>query len=226
MARMRYGWAKIRGAYRLSRRNIARIVAAISAAMLWFHTATASFSPADETLMRRASSAMCIILPIEDSMPPTEVLVAVSDHIFAEFAEVFFGLRPFAASAVAADARPVAFAPKAVGRPRPQKCRARRPRPGELRQEDVAEVFGVSRQTVARWEASQTEDGPGNASNPWGYYRSLRTNQELRGSFEMLSNQAKAYRSARERARMLGRRFRMTFVTFKEEWYKHGNARM
>ena len=42
MAKMRYRWAKIRGAYRLSRRNIARIVAAISAAMLWFPTADAS----------------------------------------------------------------------------------------------------------------------------------------------------------------------------------------
>ena len=95
MARVRYRWAKIRGAYRLSRRNIARIVAAISAAMLWFHTATAALSPADKALMRRASGAMCTILPIEDSMPDGEPHVAVSDHVFAEFAEVFFGLRPY-----------------------------------------------------------------------------------------------------------------------------------
>ena len=91
---------------------------------------------------------------------------------------------------------------------------------------DVAEVFGVSRQTVVRWEPSQTEDGPDNISNPWGYYRSLRTNPELRDAFEMLSNQAKAYRSAKERARMLGGRFRMTFMKFKEDWLRHGNARM
>ena len=67
-------------AYRLSRRNIARIVAAISAAMLWSHSATAALSPADKALMRRASGAMCTILPIEDSMPDGEPHVAVSDH--------------------------------------------------------------------------------------------------------------------------------------------------
>ena len=224
MKRTGYRWAKIRGAYRLSRRNIARIVAAISAAMFWFHSATAALSPADKALMRRASGAMCTILPIEDSMPDGEPHVAVSDHVFAEFAEVFFGLRPFAASS--AGANPVAFVPKAANLPRCLKRRGHRPRPGELRQEDVAEVFGVSRQTVARWESSQTEDGPGNASNPWGYYRSLRTNPELRGAFEMLSNQAKAYRSAKEGARMSGGRFRMTFVRFKEEWHRHSTARM
>ena len=224
MKRTGYGWAKIRGAYRLSRRSIARIIAAISAALLAFHAATTLLSPADEALRRRASGAMCRILPIEDSMPVGEPHVAVSDHIFVEFAEVFFGLRPFAASAVGA--RPVAFVPKAANLPRCPKRRVRRPRPGELRQEDVADVFCVSRQTVVRWESSQTEDGPGNVSNPWGYYRSLRTNPELRGAFEMLSNQAKAYRFAKERARMSGGRFRMTFVRFKEEWHRHSTARM
>ena len=95
MKRMGYGWAKIRGAYRLSRRNIARIVAAISAAMFWFHSATAALSPADKALMRRASGAMCTILPIEDSMPDGEPHVAVSDHVFAELADVFFNARPY-----------------------------------------------------------------------------------------------------------------------------------
>ena len=224
MKRTGYRWAKIRGAYRLSRRSIARIIAAISAALLAFHAAAADLSPADEALRRRASGAMRRILPIEDSMPAGEPHVAVSDHIFVEFAEVFFGLRPFAASA--AGGNPVVFVPRAANMPRCPKRRGRRPRPGGLRQEDVAEVFGVSRQTVARWESLQTEDGPGNASNPWGYYRSLRTNPELRDAFEMLSNQAKAYRSAKERARMSGGRFRMTFVRFKEEWHRHSNARM
>ena len=224
MKRKGYRWAKIRGAYRLSRRSIARIIAAISAALLAFHTATSVLTPADEALGRRAFNAMCVAFPLADSMPPTEVHVAVSDHIFVEFAEVFFGLRPFAESAAVAN--PVVFVPRAANLPRCLKRRGRRPRPGGLRQEDVAEVFGVSRQTVARWESSQTEDGPSNKSNPWGYYRSLRTNPELRGAFEMLSNQAKAYRSAKERARMLGGRFRMTFVGFKEEWHRHSTARM
>ena len=141
-------WAKIRGAYRLSRRSIARIIAAISAALLAFHAATSALTPADEALRRRASGAMCRILPIEDSMPAGEPHVAVSDHIFVEFAEVFFGLRPFAASS--AGANPVVFVPKAANLPRCLKRRGRRPRPGELRQEDVADVFCVSRQTVVR----------------------------------------------------------------------------
>ena len=67
-------WAKIRGAYVLSRRNVARIIAAISAALLAFHTATAALSPQDEALRRRASDAMCRILPIEEAMPPGEAL--------------------------------------------------------------------------------------------------------------------------------------------------------
>ena len=67
----------------------------ISAAMFWFHSATAALSPADKALMRRAFGAMCTILPIEDSMPDGEPHVAISDHVFAEFAEVFFGLRPY-----------------------------------------------------------------------------------------------------------------------------------
>ena len=45
-------WAKIKGAYVLSRRNVARIIAAISAALLAFHTATAALSPQDEALRR------------------------------------------------------------------------------------------------------------------------------------------------------------------------------
>ena len=97
---------------------------------------------------------------------------------------------------------------------------------GELTQEDVAKVFNVSRQTVIRWEKKQTEDGPGNTSNPWGYYRSLRTNPELRAAFEMLSNQAKAYIAAKEEAKKQGIRFRMNFESFKEDWHRHNNAKM
>ena len=79
MNRKGYRWAKIRGAYRLSRRSIARIIAAISAALLAFHTATSSPSPADEALGRRAFNAMCVAFPLADSMPPTEVHVAVDE---------------------------------------------------------------------------------------------------------------------------------------------------
>jgi len=97
---------------------------------------------------------------------------------------------------------------------------------GELTQEDVAKVFDVSRHTVIRWEREQTEDGSGNTSNPWGYYKSLRTNLELRDAFEMLSNQAKAYIDAKDKAKKQGKRFRMTFERFKEVWLSHNNAKM
>lgn len=97
---------------------------------------------------------------------------------------------------------------------------------GELSQEDVARVFGVTRQTVIRWEKEQTKDDSSNTSNPWGYYKSLRTNQELRDAFEMLSNQAKAYIAIRDEAKNKGKRFRMTFESFKEDWHRHNNAKM
>ena len=92
---MGYRWAKIRGAYRLSRRSIARIIAAISAALLWFHTSTSARTPADEALGRRAFNAMSVAFPLEDSMPAGEAHVAVSDHIFVELADVFFNARPY-----------------------------------------------------------------------------------------------------------------------------------
>jgi len=86
-------WAKIRGAYVLSRRNIARIIAAIAAAILSFHTATTTLSPTDEALKHRTSDAMCRILNIEESLPATESRVAVSDHVFGELSELFFAFR-------------------------------------------------------------------------------------------------------------------------------------
>ncbi len=86
-------WAKIRGAYVLSRRNIARIIAAIAAAILSFHTATTTLSPADEALNRRAFSALDSVHHIEESLPATESRVAVSDHVFGELSELFFAFR-------------------------------------------------------------------------------------------------------------------------------------
>ena len=77
----------------LSRRNIARIIAVIAAAILAFHTATAALSPSDEALSRKASATMCKALSFEDALPSGEAPVAVSDHLFEEFAEVFFLFR-------------------------------------------------------------------------------------------------------------------------------------
>ena len=86
-------WAKIRGAYVLTRRNIARIIAAIAAAILSFHTATTTLSPADEALNRRAFSALDSVHHIEESLPATESRVAVSDHVFGELSELFLTFR-------------------------------------------------------------------------------------------------------------------------------------
>ena len=98
-------WAKIRGAYVLSRRNIARIIAAIAAAILSFHTATTTLSPADEALNRRAFSALDSVHHIEESLPATESRVAVSDHVFGELSELFFAFRHILLGA-SAPARP------------------------------------------------------------------------------------------------------------------------
>ena len=86
-------WAKIMGAYVLSHRNIARIIAAIAAAILTFHTAITTLSPADEALKHRTSDAMCRILNIEESLPATESRIAVSDHVFGELSELFVTFR-------------------------------------------------------------------------------------------------------------------------------------
>lgn len=110
---------------------------------------------------------------------------------------------------------------KHARRTRRKKIQVAKRKTGELRQEDVAKVFGVTRQTIIRWESTQTDDGPTNTSNPWGYYKSLRTNPELRNAFEMLANQARAYLSAKAMTKKQGRRFRFTFVQFKENWHKH-----
>ena len=214
-------WAKIRGAYVLSRRNIKRIIAAITAAVLAFSIATTALSADDESLSRRADDALCTILTIKDSLPSEVVRISVSDDLFDELAELFFMFKPLIPPATSAG-RTVPAPPLP---PRAATIRhSRRPRPGELRQEDVAAVFGVTRQTVVRWESTQTVDGPDNTSNPWGYYRSLRTNPELRGSFEMLANMARDYLSARAGATRQGQRFRMTFVSFKENWFRHNAA--
>ena len=77
----------------LSRRNIARIIAVIAAAILTFHTATAALSPSDEALSRKASITMCRALSFEDALPSGEASVAVSDHLFVEVTELFFRFR-------------------------------------------------------------------------------------------------------------------------------------
>jgi len=86
-------WAKIKGVFILSRRNVARVIAALAAAILAFHTAAAPLSTDDESLCRRTSAAMCRLLPIEDSMPPETARITMNDHVFQEVAELFFKFR-------------------------------------------------------------------------------------------------------------------------------------
>lgn len=100
-----------------------------------------------------------------------------------------------------------------------------RARKSVLRQEDVAKDFGVIRQTVVDWEREQTVDGPENTSNPFHYYKSLRTNPDLRNAYELLAASAKAYNKMKEEAKKSGKRFRMAFESFNEMWLKHNNGR-
>jgi len=88
-------WAKIKGAYVLSRRSIARIIAAIAAAIFALHAATAAPAHADEAFKHKMADAMCRILSIEDSLPLAESRVAVSDHVFNELVDVFFRSKPY-----------------------------------------------------------------------------------------------------------------------------------
>ena len=100
-----------------------------------------------------------------------------------------------------------------------------RERGGEITQEQVAADFGVSRSTVNRWEIQQTADDQSNKSNKYGYYRSLRTNPDLRGAYYELANCAKRYQAEKRNADKSGIRF-VTFVRFREEWLKHQPCKM
>ena len=86
MARVRYRWAKIRGAYRLSRRNIARIVAAISAAMFWFHSATAALVKAIVWLKK---DAMAILRSYGIAPPPDSGGIASGMPYLPGFEKMF-----------------------------------------------------------------------------------------------------------------------------------------
>ena len=143
MNRMGYRWAKIRGAYRLSRKSIARIIAAISAALLWFHTSTSALTPDDEALGRRAFNAMCVAFPLADSMPPTEVHVAVSDRVFAELAELFLVFRPLVPSGRRAQAALFGSMP-------PVAVRSHRPTRKAITVSAAAMITGLSESTIKR----------------------------------------------------------------------------
>lgn len=110
--------------------------------------------------------------------------------------------------------------PKGSATKRKRKQTAKRVA-GSLRQEDVARDFGVSRQTVNEWEKNETENGPGNKSNPYGYYKALRLDKNLRGAYDELVSRVKIFFRAKAEAEAKGTRFRWTFVQFNEKYAKH-----
>lgn len=98
----------------------------------------------------------------------------------------------------------------------PRKTKPRtRAKDGELRQEDVAKDFHTTRKTVLGWENGK--------NNPWGYYKELRTDPNLRSAYQMLVNQVKHYFKTKETAEKSGKRFRYTFVQFQEKLLSHNN---
>ena len=212
---------KIGGVYILTKRSIMRMIAVLATVFntICFSTATSE----DLILANRCSNAALSLKAMEPSLAFDSSRIVVPDHQYHEFKTLYLLKKPPRGEIPHVSAKHN-LSPRQP--PTAAKRRYRTPHPGELRQDDVAAVFGVSRQTVVRWEKAQTVDGPDNASNPWGYYRSLRTNPELRDSFELLSRQAKSYLSAKETAIRQGRRFRMTFVRFKEDWHKHIDGKM
>lgn len=90
----------------------------------------------------------------------------------------------------------------------------------KLTQVQVAKDFDVDRQTIIRWESTQTEDGPNNKSNEWGYYKGLRTNPDLRDAYCKLVNMVAKYNEYKKACREAGKPL-YTFYQYNEAWAKH-----
>ena len=90
----------------------------------------------------------------------------------------------------------------------------------KIDQDQVAKDFGVTRQTIIRWEQKEKPNGPTNKSNPWGYYSNLRKNPDLRGAYLMLVDEVKKYNEYKDRCKNRGESI-ITFVQYKEGWAKH-----
>ena len=80
-------------------------------------------------------------------------------------------------------------------------------------QEEVATDTGFTRKTINKWEKEQTSDDKTNTSNPYGYYKSLRTDPKNKAAYLIFVRQVKDYKSVKGR--------RMSFVRFVDEWWKH-----
>lgn len=94
----------------------------------------------------------------------------------------------------------------------------------KLTQVQVAKDFDVDRQTIIRWESTQTEDGPNNTSNEWGYYKGLRTNPDLRDAYCELVNMVAKYNEYKKNCKEKGKPLH-TFAQYNETWAKHNPAK-
>jgi len=130
------------------------IIAAIAAAILSFHTAPTALSPAEESLNRRAFSALECVHHIEESLPAAESRVAVSDHVFGELAELFLRFRHLLAGGKDQPCRPAASS-------------RRYPTRKSLSVSRAAEITGLSESTIKRLDGDpKNTNYPGRNTTP------------------------------------------------------------
>ena len=93
---------KIRGAYLLSRRSIARMVAAITAALLALCSAATAEG---EALVRRIHNATIALVTLDSQMVGRSVVAVVPDTLYLESKSLYLTLRrPHAAARAVRDA--------------------------------------------------------------------------------------------------------------------------
>lgn len=97
--------------------------------------------------------------------------------------------------------------------------RARREVEGELTQAQVAEDFGVARQTINGWEKS-------GKPNKYGYYAALRTDPARRGDYYRLVNRVAAFNRWVQKEKSAGRRAAISFVSFNENVDSYALAKL
>ena len=88
---------KIRGAYLLSRRSIARMVAAITAALLALYSAATAEG---EALVRRIHNATIALVTLDSQMVGRSVVAVVPDTLYLESKSLYLTLRRPHAAAV------------------------------------------------------------------------------------------------------------------------------
>ena len=135
---------KIRGVYLLSRRSIARMVAAITAALLALYRAATAEG---EALVRRIHNATIALVTLDSQMVGRSVVAVVPDTLYLESKSLYLTLRrPHAAAAQ----RLRAVAP-------PRRYQARK----AVSIAQAAAITGLSESTIKRLDRN-----PGNTNYP------------------------------------------------------------